>query len=95
MTNSTASAPAYPGKVPGVCILSIPEDATVTRMFNSTNAGSVFTFQNGTRYYFDDAKCPQPVKAQLYSIIYPIMTDPRCRVSEIMSHIVDRVNVTR
>src|SRR5580658_1472269 len=80
---SSPSIPAYPGEnsasVPTstVCVLSVPENATVTQTNNSTNVGSVMTFQNGTSYYFDAAKCPQPLQAQLYAIIYPIVIDPR------------------
>lgn len=79
---SSSSVPAYPGEnstsesTSTLCILSIPENATITQTFNSTNLGSVVTFQNGTSYYFDAASCPQPLQAQLYAIVYPIVTDP-------------------
>jgi hypothetical protein len=75
---SSSSIPAYPGgnSTSSSCILSVPENATVTQTFNSTNVGSVVIFQNGTSRYFDAASCPQPLQAQLYAIVYPIVTDP-------------------
>ena len=75
---SSSSIPAYPGEnsTASSCILSVPENATVTQTSNSTKVGSVVTFQNGTSYYFDAAGCPQPLQAQLYAIVYPIVTDP-------------------
>ncbi len=75
------------------CTQPVSPSAQISFFANSTVAGEVVSYGNGTTYFYTAGACPQPVYQDVYNAVATVNQDPRfVRVENGSQFTVDPIN---